>query len=370
MGLFRKRKFLIFLGRGGFCLSLFLNELSYARQDIVPGSRYTSARAAGLGDAYISLGDDAPSGLFYNPASLGRIRKFVVEPINFSVSANSGFVKIADPNAYKVTDLSSYAPVVNQHSGQRSGMGGGLVSSLAFPGFALGVLAETHVSALGNGDNTLNYQSLYQLIPAFGSGFRFFQGIIRVGYSLQWVNQAQGNQTVSVDGDLGYNQNLKQGSGLSHTLGLALTLPVRYLPMFDVVVRNVMNTSYQFPSLYSFTQSSTGFPDSEPMTVDVAFSLHPRLGRGVLMNLILQERDMTNRSGIGFLFHFAAGMELSFRDKVFLRGGWRGGYFSAGLGLKGRGAEMSLALFTENVGTSSQKQGDTSCLFQYQIRTY
>ena len=40
----------------------------------MPGARYLSARGAALGDAMLPWGDDGASGLFYNPASLGKIR--------------------------------------------------------------------------------------------------------------------------------------------------------------------------------------------------------------------------------------------------------------------------------------------------------
>ena len=65
-----------------------------------------------MGDAYLPLGDDAASALFYNPADFGKIRKPDAEPIHFELGLNSGAVSNLGINAYKLTEpeqLSAHA---------------------------------------------------------------------------------------------------------------------------------------------------------------------------------------------------------------------------------------------------------------------
>ena len=342
-----------------------------ARLDFVPGSRYTSGRQAAMGDAALSVGEDPATGLFYNPASLGKIRKTSVEPLNFTAYANSPVVERATLKSLSATSLSAVAPTLASHPGEFSGAGGALLPSFGFPGFALGILMQSEMTGKANGDGTLTYRSQYQFVPTVGTGFSLLRGMLRMGYSFQWVNQASGTATVATTADpLGFNQGLAQGSGLSHTAGLALTIPMRFLPSLNFVARNIMGTPYRSYSAYSFTNSPSGVPATEPMTFDASFSVHPLLGKGVGMELVAVNRDMTARSGGTLMGRMAFGTEISFRDRVFLRGGWGGGYLSAGLGLKRSGAEFSLAWYAEEVGTHTLDVLDRRYLLQYQLRAF
>ncbi len=351
---------------------IFLGKIKTveARWDLIPGSRYTSGRAAGMGEAYLPLGDDAGSGLFYNPANLGRIRKSVIEPINLSISGNGDFLSTASLDFYKVSDLGAYQSVLEQNVGKMPGAGMALLPSITFPGFAFGILLQGDVAAQMNSDRSVTYRSLYQVIPALGWGHRFFDGVIRVGYSVQWVNQAIGNPTVTDLSYLSYNRNLSQGSALSHNLGIAIAAPYKFSPAINFVARNIMNTRFIGYTPMSFIGDSSGIPSEEPMTFDGSFSVGPRLGLGVGMNLVIEQRDILNKMGVDLMGHLAGGLEFSFRDKVFLRGGWRGGYPSFGFGMKRQGAEMSLAWFTEEIGGHYLASGESRLMLQYQFRTY
>jgi hypothetical protein len=354
-----------------FILTFYLGSSEvYARNDLVPGSRYTAARGAALGDAYLPLGDDIPSGLFYNPAVLGKIRRATIEPFNMSLSGNSSYFSMMDSSSYNGASLSGFSPALQNSPGKMSNVGGAFIPSFGFPGFAFGVLIQSDFFAQGNGDSTITYQSKYQLVPAIGTGFRLFSGVIRFGYSLQWVNLATGGATVPVSDSIGFDQGLARGSGFSHTLGVALTLPIQYLPALNLVVRNALNTSYSSSTIIPIQSGSSEVPGTEPMTVDGSFSIHPRLGQGASLNLSIVQRDMTNKSGTAFIGHFALGGEFAFRNSFFLRGGWGGGYPSAGLGIKVQKAELSLAWFSEELGTGYLANRNIRYMFQYQIRPF
>lgn len=350
-----------------------LVRLTYAREDLIPGSRYTSGRAAAMGDAFLPLGDDPAAGLFYNPAVLGKVRRLVFEPINLSGYMNMGYLGYPNSDALKVTDLRSYAQNLTLHPDNAVGVGGAFLPCVGFSGISFGILTQSHLLAQSNDDGSISYRSLYQIIPSAGIGFQLFDNFIRFGYSLQWVNEAVGANTVSPEIDpseLGYNVNLSQGSAFSHNFGLAITFPVRSLPAINVVVRNAFDTHYSPYSIVSFTNSSIGVPATEPMTVDASFSLQPRLGVGVTSNIVFEDRDITNRSGADFIAHLSIGAELNFKNRLFLRGGYGSGYPSAGLGLKRTATEASITWYTEELGARYMSQGDTRLLFQYQIKVF
>jgi hypothetical protein len=322
-----------------------------------------------MGDAFLPLGDDIASGIFYNPANLGKMRKAEVSPVNFAIYGNSGFLSSISTNSYNVINLGNYLPNLQAVPGQWAGSGQAMVASVGVSAFSFSLLAQSETAGQYNG-GSVTYRSQYQLIPAVGTGFRLFQGILRVGYSLQWVNQAVGVQTVSASSSMAYNEGLAQGSGFSHNVGIALTAPVHFLPSINVVARNLFDTTYSSYSLLPMASNPTGAPAVDPMTVDASFSIQPRLGRGTVINLVIVDRDVFNRTGVALMGHLSIGAELSFRDSFYLRAGWNGGYPTAGLGVKRSRAEINLTWYTEEIGTQYMGQGDSRFMFQYQLRAF
>jgi hypothetical protein len=357
----------VFAGLGALGLS---PGLAWARQDIVPGSRYTSARGAALGDAYLPLSEDS-SALFYNPAGIGKVRKTLVEPMNASLELSSGYLGMFDLSFFKLTNLKSFAPTLADHPGKVAGIGASIFPSIVMRGFGFGLLAETQVSGVNDGTN-IRYRSQYRLIPTFGTAVRLASGVVRLGYSAQWVNQAVGDNTVPVGTDpLGYNQSLAQGSGISHNAGIAVTLPFEYLPAFNLVARNILGTHYSSFTLYPIAKNKTGVPADDPMTFDASFSMAPKVGpSGNVMNFVVELRDLTNRSSVSLLGRATVGVEFAYRDSVFLRGGWGSGYPNAGIGLKRKTAEFSLSWYSEEIGRSYSEARDSRFMVQYQIRAF
>jgi hypothetical protein len=341
-----------------------------SRDDLVPGSRYTPARAAGMGGAYLPIGDDAASGLFYNPANLAKIRIMEYELANFSLNINSPFASTIGLNSLTAPFVGPSLPVLTPATPSFVGGGWSGLVDFGIPGFACGVLMQKQFGGQLNADGTVSYRSLSQLIPAIGTGFKLFQGLIRVGYSMHWVVQALGTFSRVDSSTLSYSSGLAQGSALSHNLGIGFTLPVKLLPTFDLVVRNAVSARYGAPVIYSFSSDSTTVPALEAMTLDGGFSIQPHLGRGSLLNIVAEHRDILNQSQVGILGRISLGAELAVRGRYFFRGGWGSGYPSAGLAIRTRKSELSLAWYTTEIGTSFLSQGDTRFMMQYQIRSF
>jgi hypothetical protein len=343
---------------------------AWARFDSVPGSRYTAARAAALGDSYLPLGEDAAAALFYNPANVGKIRKTVVEPLNLSLDVNSGYINSIDRNFLKVTGLDGYAGTLMNYPANRPGVGASLLPSFATRGFAFGFLAQSSLMAQAVGTN-INYRALYQFIPTVATGLRLASGVLRLGYSLQWVNKASGDLTVAQSASpMGWLEGLAQGSAFSHNFGLAFTLPFEYLPSLNVVARNVAGAHYTTSTLFSVAKNTSGPPADDPMSIDASFSIQPRIAQGAYFNWIVQMRDLTNASGTPFLVRMTAGLEIVIKDYFNIRGGFGSGYPSAGIGLKSKRGEFSISWYSEELGTSWHANQNEKFIFNYQLRVF
>jgi hypothetical protein len=329
-----------------------------------------------LGDAFLPLGDDAAAALFYNPASIGRIRRPQAEGVNLSFYGNSDYLDLFSLNSFGylgVAGLSGIASTLQENPTKMTSIGGALLPAFGMENWAMGVLVQTQLRAQVKEDGTLSYSSRYQLIPALATGIRLAGGIVRLGYSLHWVNQAVGTiEGVSPSAaGIGYNQNIAQGSAFSHNAGFALTLPYEFLPSFNLVARNIFGTEYQSSTLYSFTPTPNGVPATEPMTFDASISVQPKVGSGAYFNFVLQDRDLVGKSGVSIFGRLALAAEFSFRDMFFLRSGWGSGYPSLGIGLRrANGGDLSLTWYSEEVGSGYHSVRDLRYLFQYQLRSF
>ncbi len=339
-----------------------------ARQDLVPGSRYTSGRGAALGDAFLPLADDGASALFYQPAAIGKLRQAQVEPLNFQFYGNSDFMRTASTDFYGAPSLGGYLPRLQANPGMLVGTGAAIAPTFYTRGIAFGVLVNTQMLGRANSDGSVYHRSLYQLVPTIGTGVRLAGGIVRLGYSLQWVNQASGDYTSDpTETDHHYTANLAQGSMLSHNVGFALTLPYEFLPALNFVGRNLFSTGFGSYSLFGFARDPGGVPTTEPMSFDASFSIQPRMGRGSHINLVVQYRDITNTSGMSILGRAVGGIELAIRDQLFFRGGWGSGYPSAGLGFKRKATQFSFTWYSEELGSAYHTLRDMKFLLHYQI---
>jgi hypothetical protein len=352
-------------------------ESAEARDDVVPGSRYMPAAAQAMGDAYLPVADDPASALFYNPAGLGLIRGVHADLMNLQLYGNSNYfsgVDLSHTDFFKVTNLSSYAPALQRSPNNWQGVGYSLVPAFYIKGIAFGLLIQEQVRARynTNGSNpAIDYKSNYQLIPAIGGALRLAEGIVRIGYSLQWVNQASGEvDGSSPTGSLGYNQGLQKGSALSHTLGFALTMPYQHLPELNIVGRNLFMARFSGAAMMPFAKDSMGTPGNEATSFDVSLSWIEKIGAGSEFTWVMEDRDALNSSHISVLGRLALGLEFNFRHVLFLRGGWGSGYPNFGLGLRRKKSELSLTWSNAEIGTGYHDVQDTRYILQYQVRAF
>jgi hypothetical protein len=354
--------------------ALITFESAEAREDVVPGSRYMPARAMAMGDAYLPLADDAASALFYNPAGLGLLRGVHADVMNLQLYGNSNYFSQVDTSHrdfFKVTSLNSYTPALQRAVNDWQGVGYTLVPAFNVKGMGFGLLIQEQVRAKANSNNTVDYKSNYQIIPAIGGSLRLAEGIVRVGYSVQWVNQASGTVTgAPASGSLGYNQGLQKGSAFSHTLGFALTLPYQHLPELNIVGRNLFMARFSGSAMMPFAQNSSGTPSNELTSFDVSLSWLEKIGAGSEFTWVFEDRDALSSSKVSILGRMAVGLEFDFRHVLYLRGGWGSGYPDAGIGLRRKKSDFSLTWSNVEIGTGYHNQQDTRYVLQYQVRAF
>jgi len=338
--------------------------------DRIPGSRYVSARGAALGDAYIGLADGVGDSLFYNPAGIGRINGATFEPLNAQMGANDKLASGFGTDFYKFQDLNSYKSNLDKNRGTNPGGSFALLPAFGFRGFAIGALYQSRLMAESNGTD-VRYRTVYQFIPAAGFGLRLASGVLRIGYVLQYVNQASGDVTRAQTSTLGWSDGISEGKGFSHNLGMAVTLPYMYTPSINVVARNIGGLSLiGNPMVVSAKNPSTTAIAAEKTSLDASVGVTTKIAAGWSLATQLAYRDALNSSSTAMLDHAAVGLEFTAMDRVFLRAGFGSGYPSAGLGLRTDRAEVNFAWYSENLGDGTKHVRDMRYMFHFIFRAF
>jgi hypothetical protein len=335
----------------------------------IPGPLYLPARAAGMGDAFLTLADDGASGLFINPAAFASGKAMTADLLNVSLEANQDLFNGADINTLKATNLAAYAPTLP--AGEYPGFGFTFVPAFSGPNVGFGILMQARNAASVTA-GSVSYRSSYRFVPAVGVGTRLAGGLFKVGYSLQYINKAEGEVTgiPTSSSPLGYHQQLAQGSAISHNVGVSIAVPVAYVPTLSVVARNVLGATYKNFSVISFASNITGVPASDPMTVDLGFSLQPRFRGGGFMTWSAQVRDATEQSGFSLLDRTSLGFEANIRNLFALRAGYALGALHAGGGFRTQRAEINFAWHTEELGTPATSSRERRWMVQYMVKAF
>jgi hypothetical protein len=110
------------------------------------------------------------------------------------------------------------------------------------------------------------------------------------------------------------------------------------LPTFSAVLRNATNNDFE-------GAEKGGVPDRIRQTVDLGFSLTPQISRMSRVHLEANIKDLNDSYDTDYKRRLAAGVELDFARRIFVRAGWGDGWGSAGLGVRSRTFIMDLTTY-------------------------
>lgn len=314
----------------------------------------TSARALALGNAYICKVDDAWSA-FYNPAGLGTVRRPQFHLANIHLEASSGLTKvIGDGPAYKIPGnyIDSFDPdkmrsELAEEKGALAHSRYSLFPNFTVRGLTLGYfLSQRNRSTINDVDpDPNNAANTYEIAerrdhgPVMSLSGSLFGGVLKIGASAVYLIRRDlyksFEPTVATEIS---DSDYKTGKSLQVTAGMRLTAPVALLPTFAAVLRNATSNDWD-------GVSDNGGPDEIEQTVDVGFSITPQVGKMSRLHLEVNLKDLNNAYDTDVKRRMAAGMELDFNRRLFIRLGYGDGWGSGGLGVRSRTFIMDLTTY-------------------------
>ena len=314
----------------------------------------TSARALAMGNAYICKVDDAWSA-FYNPAGLGTVRKPQFHLGNIHLEASSGLLQAVAPgpayeapsNYVKSFDPEEMRAILAKDKGELAHSRFNLFPNFTLRGMTLGYLLSQRNRAVINNlaTNPNDPLNTYEIAerrdhgPVFSLSGSFFGGVVKLGASAVYLNRRDLYKSFLPTENVNVaSSDYKTGRSLQVTAASRVTLPVSLLPTFSAVLRNATSNDWE-------GVGSNGGPDKIKQTIDLGFSITPQIGKISRLHLEANLKDSTNAYDTDIKRRMAAGMEIDFRRRLFIRAGYGDGWGSGGLGVKTRTFIMDLTTY-------------------------
>lgn len=330
-----------------------------------PAVRYMSPLGESLGGMTVPIQDETGNALFNNPAALARNTQFKAEPLNLNIDGNMNlFSNISSTTSFP--SLGGFTGTLNANPGTVFSGGFGNLTAVSFGGLGAGILIQDRVRGYSDGTN-VSYQSQSAFIPAVGYGAALARGIMRVGYSIQYVNETSGSATTASNSSAAWLSGLAQGKGLSHTASMNFVFPFTYTPTFSIVARNLFGMRFQPGALMSRAKNPSGLLANQEMSVDASFNFMTRISGPVKSLWYFQAVDLTGTTYMKVFDRLSFGLDFSLSPAVDLRFGLNSTRFSAGIGYRSPGSEIGVAFYQDPSPYASISATDTRLALQYKV---
>jgi hypothetical protein len=350
----------------GFVTMLVLSVNAHARPYSYPQIRYQGALNQSMGGVSLALSEELGNNLFNNPAGLSRNTKFRAEYLNLNLEANSNVLGSLGLSTPKMTGLGGMTDTLNSNHDQVFGAGLSNVTALSWGGLAAGLMIQERVRAASDGTN-VRYETMSQIVPAVGYGLGLARGVVRFGYTVQYVNQASGLAQSAANSSASFLDGINQGWGLSHNASVNFIFPFTYLPTFSLAARNIGGLHYNSGSLFARAKNPVGIPQDESMGVDASMGWMVRIAGTFKSNWYIETRDLTNTAKMPVLERLSFGVDFALNPAFSLRGGFTGDQPSAGLGYRSQASEINLAWYAEPNALANTSHWDTRYTLQYKL---
>ncbi len=305
----------------------------------------SSTRALGMGDAFTALADD-DSALFYNPAGLAR-----VSGLNWKVfgvrAGGSGYEALT-----KVQSLNSssgeFSDAIQELYGEHVSVSLGGSTIFTAPMFGFGIY--NHADVTLKIDNPVNPKIYATAINDYGYVFGFGAPLgpfLQAGLDLRYIKRTGGElpfgagSIADLDSDAIIQRITGWGVGYGANAGLNVVVPAPFFSAtFAAVWRNI---------------GVTRFKSDDPNTVLPEEDNDITLGAGLLFDFPLVsvapaiDFRYLNRADLQLMRKINFGIEIGL-PLLDIRGGFREGYYTAGLG-------VNLGLFKVDVATYGVELG-------------
>jgi hypothetical protein len=332
-----------------------------------------SARALGMGNAYIAKSNDSAS-VFYNPAGLGSVRGWKVHISNVFVEWNKNWMNSAAGG--KAMEVASNFPSGFSIDGQRTLNDSALevptftrfsvnphfTTRYFSAGYLYAMKTRTQVRKNAAGETLFDWADRVDHGPYVAGNISLFGGIVKFGAMAMALirKESFGSQdqatTVTLEDDDYQSGTLPLING-----GAKITLPIVGLPTFAARFNNLNSATFKGPI--------GTVPGNIPNSIDVGFSITPKLSNIVDWHMEINYKDANGKfPELATIRRIQAGMEFGIARIIYFRTGVSDGYGSFGLGMRAKKLVVDISSYSVDL-SESDLRGQEDRRFLFSIST-
>ena len=336
---------------------------------------FNEVRGLGMGGAQIGTVNDG-SAILINPAALGKLKEPTLVVIDPEISFNKEFLNVINFNLIRSFNFKKIFDKLKKEKGKTFHEKVQMFPSFTFTNFGFGLLAKYElneeilverkhesgretVSSSSTKDLLLDYTN--DLAFATGFSFRFFDGRIKLGVGLRFINRVEVNEKLdSNEIDMRLFKLATEGFGIGKDIGAVLTLPWVYVPSLSAVLRDVGDTNYDF--LGGIFYDTDKRPIKTPQSLDLGFSFFSIMRERKMLSFSAELRDIFNSKEKGqsyrddIMRRVHAGMEFNYHDKFFVRLGMNQMYWTLGFEMTRIYYQFQVAIYGEEIGLGKDRR--------------
>ncbi len=351
----------------------------------VPAPRYLGSRPLGMGEAFIALADDY-NGLFYNPAGMARLNSPMDAGVGIKLDLGDLFgmagsaLDIFDMHGENMQSLEGMAEdptlVDDLMMYDRRPVGFGTLPEMHFaarttdPDFPLGIGGAWFLHSQGefsldkgiyipNGKAAVRTDLVFRVAGAVDVWPGLSVGVAPIMATYSFIEQGIGMEEVQTVSDT-LNRKIDDEAGRIYEPGFGFGVSVGVL--YDIVPTE-LRIGAVVDNLFLEIND-----DPVPASYSVGLAYLPAIFRnqGLLrhMNLALDWRDIGSQKPILTNLNFGGEMDLTLAR---LRGGFKGGYPTFGLGINLFIMQMEFTSWADEKGLYAGQWEDRHYLLAFRL---
>ncbi|OQW47279.1 MAG: hypothetical protein A4S09_15915 [Proteobacteria bacterium SG_bin7] len=321
---------------------------------------YTSARAAGMGNAFSAVVDNVDA-VFYNPATLVKSAGFhwTIADINLGAGNVDALQKLSGLG-------SDFSGTISNLSGKTFSANGYAKTALQLGTFAFYLYENLNLGFATSNPVSPRFDIDYINDIGYGMSFAFpiIPSVMAMGISTKFIRR-NGNRFSVLASDLAtrdadYLKSLYDynGTGYGFDTGFLFKIPGPVSPTLSVAWKNIGGSTFK-P-----TTGSLGTPPADADEVTAGLALN--IGLPLLSISPAIEIKHAGDPAIPFGKKLHLGVEISLLN-IDIRAGLNQGYWTAGLGLGLGFADLDLATYGVETGATVGQNEDRRYMLQFSM---
>jgi hypothetical protein len=306
--------------------------------------------------------------LYHNPAGLAVFTKKRWELNLIDVQGVIGMGAAGRAISQKTLGMYRLFGDLKNHPGTYAYFDVKSAPAVTIRNFGISLLGSHRFAGQSDGTN-LDVHARQDVGVVAGYARQLAGNVLKVGVATKFLvrNEMKGafaHDTLAQQDDSNFSSNFKEGYGIGTDIGAILTIPNKWLPTLAVAWTDMFGT--YFHSSHILNSQASGTPGKIAQRVNVAFSVHPILDRGVKSTFAIEYKDALS-SDLPALKHFHLGVQLETDKSLYFWLGANHLYPSFGAAYRITGGSIEVGTYGEDIGQGTDRRADQRIFIRYAV---